>query len=197
MSVETQIADALAQQGWSVVRGFLPAAAAQALAADLRQRLDAGELRPAGIGGGRRHAVRDDVRGDAISWLEPPGANAAQRAAFTAFEWLRLALNRDLQLGLFDLECHYACYAPGAFYRRHLDRLSGDDRRILSCILYLNAEWQPADGGALRLFAPSGPIEVPPRAGTLATFFSARFEHEVLPAQRERLSLTGWFRRSG
>jgi len=28
-------------------------------------------------------------------------------------------------------------------------------------------------------------------------FLSERFEHEVLPAKRERVALTGWFRRRG
>jgi SM-20-related protein len=37
--------------------------------------------------------------------------------------------------------------------------------------------------------------DVLPVAGTLVCFLSDRFEHEVLPATRERLSLTGWFRR--
>ena len=36
-----------------------------------------------------------------------------------------------------------------------------------------------------------------PQAGTLALFLSADMPHEVLPATRERLSLTGWFRRRG
>ncbi len=36
-----------------------------------------------------------------------------------------------------------------------------------------------------------------PQLGTLAVFLSANLPHEVLPATRERLSLTGWFRRRG
>jgi SM-20-related protein len=36
---------------------------------------------------------------------------------------------------------------------------------------------------------------VSPCAPTLVAFLSERFEHEVLPARRERLSLTGWFGR--
>ena len=34
-------------------------------------------------------------------------------------------------------------------------------------------------------------------AGTLVVFLSADVPHEVLPATRDRLSLTGWFRRRG
>jgi SM-20-related protein len=66
---------------------------------------------------------------------------------------------------------------------------------MLSCVLYLNDGWRAEDGGALRLYLPTRHCDVLPRAGTLVAFLSERFEHEVLPAQRERLSLTGWFRR--
>ena len=38
---------------------------------------------------------------------------------------------------------------------------------------------------------------MPPAAGTLVVFMSGDFPHEVLPASRERLSLTGWYRRRG
>jgi SM-20-related protein len=34
-----------------------------------------------------------------------------------------------------------------------------------------------------------------PQGGRLVAFLSDRFEHEVLPARRERMSFTGWFRR--
>lgn len=186
------IATALAERGWAVAREFLPPPVIAELARDARQRLRDGEFRPAGVGSGPQHLVRGDVRGDAILWLDA-GGSRAQREAFDAFEALRVALNRELQLGLFDFECHYACYSPGSRYRRHLDQLAGDDRRTLSTILYLNSAWHADDGGQLRLYLPQGPVEVLPQAGTLAAFLSARFEHEVLPAARERLSLTGWF----
>jgi len=36
--------------------------------------------------------------------------------------------------------------------------------------------------------------DILPLGGTLVTFLSARFLHEVLPARRSRMSITGWFR---
>ncbi|PIV89217.1 MAG: hypothetical protein COW48_01710, partial [Hydrogenophilales bacterium CG17_big_fil_post_rev_8_21_14_2_50_63_12] len=39
------------------------------------------------------------------------------------------------------------------------------------------------------------PLEFLPAGGTLVVFLSYRFWHEVVPAKRQRLSLTGWFRR--
>jgi SM-20-related protein len=114
-------------------------------------------------------------------------------------EALREALNRECLLGLFELEAQLAAYPPGARYPTHVDRLRRDDARVLSIALYLNAGWRPEDGGALRLYlaaAGRAPYaDVLPAGGTLVAFLSERFPHEVLPARRERLSLSGWFRR--
>ena len=111
---------------------------------------------------------------------------------------LRQALNQAFYLGLADYESHFAHYPPGAFYQKHLDRFRDDDRRTVSAVLYLNDDWQADQGGALRLYPDGGePLDVLPEAGTLVLFMSADLPHEVLPATRERLSLTGWFRRRG
>ncbi len=37
--------------------------------------------------------------------------------------------------------------------------------------------------------------DVVPQAGTLLVFMSEKWPHEVLPATRDRLSITGWLRR--
>jgi SM-20-related protein len=200
-----RIAQAVAEIGYGVAEDFLPAETVRALGEELRQAWEAGSFRPAGVGAAA--ARRPEVRGDHILWLDPPAASPAHRSCLERFERLRLALNRELQLGLFDFECHFARYPPGAFYRRHRDRLSGDERRTLSCVLYLNQDWRAEEGGALRLYVPSGDskasadlppqLDLLPQGGTLAVFLSDRFEHEVLPARRERLSLTGWFLRRG
>ena len=39
-------------------------------------------------------------------------------------------------------------------------------------------------------------LDLYPEGGSLAVFMSAGFEHEVLPATRDRLSITGWFFRN-
>jgi SM-20-related protein len=73
-----------------------------------------------------------------------------------------------------------------------------DDARVLSCVLYLNETWTAEDGGALRLHLPGAETcDVLPVGGTLACFLSERFEHEVMPATRKRLSIAGWFKRRG
>lgn len=190
----TAIADGLAGPGWAVVPGFLPSPLVQVLAAELQAKDAAGELRPAAVGAGERRAIRADVRGDRIQWLTEAGSET-ERAVLARLEALRLGLNEALQLGLFELECHYACYPPGASYARHLDRSPAGAERVVSVVQYLNADWSATDGGELRLHAAAGDVDVVPFGGTLAAFLSERLEHEVRPARRERLSLTGWFRR--
>jgi len=61
--------------------------------------------------------------------------------------------------------------------------------------VYLNDAWGDGDGGALRLHLDDGARDVAPVGGTLVAFLSDRVEHEVLPAKRERLAVTGWYRK--
>jgi SM-20-related protein len=194
-AADLRIAMALAGAGWAQERAFLAPAAVAALARRLRQRAAGGEFRPAAVGAGAERQLRPDVRGDEIHWLVEP-AGPVEEELLARFEQLRLALNRELMLGLHDFECHYARYAAGARYARHLDRSPRGAERVVSTVLYLNATWTAADAGELCLYAAE-PVEIAPRGGLLVAFLSDRFEHEVRPAGRERLSLTGWFRRRG
>ncbi|MCG8294122.1 2OG-Fe(II) oxygenase [Pseudomonas entomophila] len=191
------IVDDLATRGWSQQPLFLPDELARALALECRRRHAEGELNPAGVGRGAAQEVREAIRGDQIQWIDPGDSEACDHY-LGAMDSLRQAINQGLYLGLEDFECHFALYPPGAFYRRHLDRFRDDDRRAVSAVFYLNEGWQPDDGGQLRMFL-QGDVEhdVPPLAGTLVVFLSGDIPHEVLPAGRERLSLTGWFRRRG
>lgn len=201
MSRAAAIAVDLTERGWSCCESFVESECVAALRAEAQDIWMRGEYRAAAVGRGARRALRPAVRGDEIRWLTAPFSPALERLA-EELERLRLGLNRELALGLFDLELHFARYAPGSTYARHLDQLSGSDARVLSWILYLNEDWRAEEGGALRLYTPadaSAPfLEFAPRAGRLMSFLSGRFEHEVLPATRERFSITGWFRgRSG
>lgn len=189
--------DELVRQGWAQCDDFLPAPLVRALAAECRQRQAQGLLARAGVGRGAQLHIQPGVRGDSIQWLEP-GMSTAVDAYLAAMDAVREALNRGLYLGLADYECHFALYPPGAFYKAHVDRFRDDDRREISAVFYLNEHWEACDGGELRLHLPDQPVlDIPPLSGRLLLFRSAQMLHEVLPAGRERLSLTGWFRRRG
>lgn len=193
----TPLVDDLANQGWSQRRLFASESLTRELAAECRRRAQSGQLNAAGIGRGSGQQLQETVRGDSIQWLES-GQCAAGDQYLALLDDLRQALNRSLFLGLEDFEGHFAVYPPGAFYLCHLDRFRDDDRRTVSVVFYLNEAWQVEEGGALRLHLPDEQqLDILPEAGTLAVFMSADTPHEVLPTTRERLSLTGWFRRRG
>jgi SM-20-related protein len=169
------------------------------LLAELRERClelhGTGALRPARVGRGSREQAAPEVRGDFISWLETPERDAEQRVLLRLDE-LRSSLNRALMTGLEDFQGHFALYPPGTGYARHFDRLVGTDVRAISVALYLNDGWTEEEGGQLRLYVGGGnSVDVLPEGGRLVAFLSDKFEHEVLPARRERMSFTGWFRR--
>ena len=193
-----QIASTLADVGWSVTEQFLPAPQITALADELQNRWDDGAFRAAGVGVGEQLHIRLDIRRDRVHWLEETAQTAAELPYFAALESLRRAINQQLYMGLFGFEGHMTVYPPGSFYRKHLDQFKAVAHRKVSTILYLNPDWQPEDGGQLRLYidesGEGGYRDVLPVSGTLVTFLSDRFYHEVLPTQRERMSVTGWFK---
>jgi SM-20-related protein len=188
------IARDLRDKGYSIN----PCALADGLAADLLQHLHSmsqQQFVPAGVGREQALTLNQFVRKDEICWIT--GESAAGRGWLAWTGALQTWLNRALLLGLFSFESHYAHYAPGAFYRRHCDAFRGESNRVLSVVAYLNPGWLPEDGGELVLYPPGGHpggIRVTPALGTLAVFLSEEFEHEVLPARRDRYSVAGWFR---
>ena len=184
--------DQLAETGFGVLDDFVDATLLSELRARCLELNHAGELRP---GRGDNAKVVPEVRGDMISWLQQPERDAEQRL-LSRLDELRAALNRALMTGLEDFQGHFAIYPPGSGYARHFDRLVGSDVRAISAALYLNDGRTAEDGGLLRLYTGGGASrDVLPQGGRLVAFMSDRFEHEVLPARRERLSFTGWFRR--
>ncbi|MFM9815886.1 2OG-Fe(II) oxygenase, partial [Streptomyces scabiei] len=80
---------------------------------------------------------------------------------------MRVVLNRNFFLGLFDYECHYAKYQQGDFYKKHYDAFKGRSNRVFTTVFYLNT---PDSGGELIIYKPkSKQVEVciKPQAGTL------------------------------
>ena len=192
-----RIVDDLAERGWSQQNIFLPLGLTQELAAECRKRAAEGELAPAAVGRGSTSEIREGIRGDHIQWIEPGQALACD-SYLDLMDSLRESMNRGLFLGLEDFESHFALYPPGAFYLKHVDRFRDDDRRMVSAVVYLNDAWLPEHGGQLRMYLDeSVEHDVVPAGGCLVVFLSGEVPHEVLPATRDRLSLTGWFRRRG
>ncbi|PHV11408.1 2OG-Fe(II) oxygenase [Chitinimonas sp. BJB300] len=194
------IIDTLAEHGWVVVDDFLSSAEVAALRSEGERRHTAGEFHRAGVGRANEQHVRDDIRTDDVRWLDPLDRLPAELPYWTCIAALQAALNRELYLGLRDGEFHYAHYPAGGFYQRHRDRFRDNTARVISCVFYLNENWQDSEGGHLRLWLDAeGQGEyrdVAPQAGRLVLFTSERFWHAVQPASRPRWSITGWLRRA-
>jgi SM-20-related protein len=183
----------LIELGFAIQDGFRSVVEVAELAECAQARRARGEFAAAHIGTGQTLQHRKEIRGDFTCWLNEP-LYAPEARLLESFEQLRLTLNRDAFLGLLDLELHYAFYPPGAHYARHVDQPRGRMRRKLSVVLYLNTDWEADAGGELRLFmGAKEPVDVQPLGGRLVSFLTAGREHCVLPAHRERLSVTGWF----
>jgi SM-20-related protein len=180
--------------GISVRDQFLAPMQIRSLVECAQLRRARGEFDAARIGGNRSLQRREEIRGDSTCWIAAP-LLPAELVLLEELERLRLALNREVLLGLFELELHYAFYPPGAAYARHVDQPRGRAQRQVSLVLYLNEGWTPAAGGELRIFGTAdGHRDIEPIAGRLVSFLTPGREHAVLPTQSDRLSISGWFR---
>jgi SM-20-related protein len=200
--------DQITNHGFCVMDNFLSPSVIDTLASEVLVLQDSALLHAANTGRAQT-TMNNKFRGDSIYWLNEAEASPAQQTYFDEMERLRYGLNRHLYLGLDLLESHLALYPIGAGYQKHLDRFKANDnsqlpQRQISCILYLNKDWLEEDGGYLRLYlnaddatdgivATASSLDIAPIAGRLVMFLSDTFYHEVMPANRARMSLTGWF----
>jgi len=192
ISVFDSIADNLAEHSYAIADQFLSQEEVNAVLAtdDFKKRTD--RFKKAGIGKHQDLQINEAIRGDYIQWLDKRSAPAEISVYLNRVNKLMHYLNQTLFLSLKDFEIHLTIYPVGSFYKRHLDQFKKDDHRKLSIICYLNPDWKEDQGGALRIYLPHGTRDILPIAGRLVCFRSDHLEHEVLPATRERLSLTGW-----
>ena len=190
----SDIAKDIEERGYSIKPAALPDELALLLHNHVVQ-MSQHKFHNAGIGRGKGHTRSRFVRSDEICWI-----TGESRAGALWLEWAEQFMqymNRHLYLGLFQFESHFAHYKKGDFYKLHLDSFKGMANRILSIVVYLNPGWLPEDGGELVLYHPDDfekGIKVTPLMGTVVTFLSEEFPHEVLASQRDRYSIAGWFR---
>ena len=189
-----RIATDISEKGYSIQPNAIDRSLAESLWIEVTGLGD-DWFRRAGVGRANDYQLNRFNRTDSVCWIE--GTSDPCRRWLQYSESLRHYLNRSLFLGLFSYESHYARYLPGEYYKRHLDSFQGDANRLVSTVLYLNPGWSPDDGGELLIYesgADESFARVTPSFGTLVTFLSEVFPHEVLPARRTRYSVAGWYR---
>lgn len=181
-------------KGYIILEHFLPENLLQAMREEIHQLQQAHEFKKAGIGKQADFKIDDTQRGDFICWIDQANPFPATIDYLSRIEAIIPQLNRTFYLGIRTYECHYAVYPAGTYYKRHSDRHKMSSPRVVSMVFYLNQDWAPEDGGQLRIYEKDNILEeVVPQGGTLVLFLS-EIEHEVLPTNRPRLSLTGWMR---
>ena len=90
-------------------------------------------------------------------------------------------------------ELEISAYNDGAFFRRHIDTVTGvgglDSHRIVSGVLYLHGQPRRFEGGELRIFpygafdaAGDEHLDVQPSANS-CVFFPSWAPHEVRPVR--------------
>lgn len=141
-----------------------------------------------------------DIRGDKITWVEgkEPGC---ERIAFLMSRMDDLIRHCNGKLGNYRIngrtKAMVACYpGNGTGYVRHVDNPNGDGRCV-TCIYYLNKDWDAKEhGGLLRIF-PEGTAQfadIEPKFDRLLLFWSDRRNpHEVQPAYATRYAITVWY----
>ena len=182
-----------------VVDNFVDQAFRKELLKEQTDLLNQGQFKKAAVGKGDQKQVRAEIRSDEVLWMDPMALSPLQAIFWEKIEELKQVLNRRCFLGLKSFEGHFARYPIGSFYKRHLDQFHAVPHRIVTVILYLNESWTEADGGQLRMYFPqedgSERVEdVLPLGGRLVVFLSEEIPHEVMPTQKERISITGWLR---
>ena len=194
IDIFSRIVQAVRDNGYFVANDIFTLQQLNSLFDDLTD-IDNNKFHQAGIGRELQEHTNNAIRRDEIYWLER--SRKAMSFYWSWIEQLRIRINSELFLGLFEYECHYAQYSKGAFYKKHVDAFQGFENRKLSTVLYLNPIWHEDDGGELIMYDEKDDnviMSVSPHLGTLVVFLSEVFPHEVRVAHRTRYSLTGWFR---
>lgn len=190
--------DAIASNGYAILDDFVAPIDVESLAGLIKEKWLNGKMVSAKTG--KTALQNQNIRGDYITWFNEDDTLPAVQTYYRNMEMLRLMLNAKLMMNVQELETHAAVYPVGSVYQKHLDQFSHGAKEViqhrqLSAVLYLNQNWKTQHGGALRLYIDKQDyVDVLPKAGRIVLFLSAKFWHEVLPAKRERLSVTGWFR---
>lgn len=170
----------------------------KSLAANLKGNLTdlyaAKQMVSAGTGN-ETQALHDKlVRSDVIYWLDRKHNDPHENDFFDLMDLFVAHLNSTCYTGITGYEFHYALYEKGSFYKKHLDQFRNNDSRQYSMIMYLNADWQQADGGELCIHHAGSIQTISPVNGKSVFFKSSELQHEVLLTHKPRMSITGWLK---
>ena len=143
-----------------------------------------------------------EIRNDFTLWIDLNDLPASLQNAETEIlknycrflEIVLADLKNYFRISLNSFETHFAVYPKGHFYKKHVDQTALNNKRHFSFVIYLNENWTQADGGRFLGYKDNQKsFDCLPLMGKMIIFLSS-LEHEVSPANRERFSISGWFR---
>lgn len=185
----------LCTQGYHLIDNFLDLASYQQLQNKAQEMRRQGLFKSAKIGLKNQAQRHDTIRGDAICWVDEDQADASLQAYLKKMQQLAELLNQSLFLSLIELESHFAIYPPGTFYKKHIDQFATTKDRKISCVYYLNNDWQEDLGGQLKLYNQTDELieSITPK-GNRFICFNSELPHEVALTHQTRYSITGWMK---
>ncbi|XP_007481677.1 egl nine homolog 1 [Monodelphis domestica] len=187
------------KHGICVVDDFLGKETGQQIGEEVRALHDTGKFTDGQLVSQKSDSSKD-IRGDKITWIEgkEPGCETIGRLMSSMDDLIR---HCNGKLGNYKIngrtKAMVACYpGNGTGYVRHVDNPNGDGRCV-TCIYYLNKDWDAkVSGGILRIF-PEGKAQfadIEPKFDRLLFFWSDRRNpHEVQPAFATRYAITVWY----
>ena len=151
-------------------------------------------LSMAGIGNDAIQDTQQKMRGDKIYWMDKSHSNVHEQEFLMLIDNFIERLNNTCYTGINAYEFHYAVYEEGSFYKKHRDQFNNDSDRKYSLVSYLNENWLEEDGGQLMIYQDDSTQKISPRSQTAVFFKSDEMEHEVMRANRTRMSISGWLK---
>uniref|UniRef100_A0A8P4GK57 hypoxia-inducible factor-proline dioxygenase n=1 Tax=Dicentrarchus labrax TaxID=13489 RepID=A0A8P4GK57_DICLA len=186
--------------GFCYVDGLLGELAGDAVLDQVMEMHRSGALQDGRLAGSVPGVHRRNIRGDKICWV-----SGSERGC-EAISFLLNLIDKLISVCASRLGCKairerskamVACYpGNGAGYVKHVDNPNFDGRCI-TCIYYLNKNWNAKEhGGILRIF-PEGKsyvADIKPLFDRLLFFWSDRRNpHEVQPSYSTRYAITVWY----
>lgn len=152
------------------------------------------QMRTAGTGNDTLVVYDQLTRRDQIYWLDRKHNDPHENDFFDLMDQFVRHLNRTCYTGITGYEFHYTLYEKGSFYKKHLDQFQNNGSRAFSMVMYLNTDWQAADGGELCIHHANHLQHISPNNGKSVFFKSSELPHEVLITDKPRMSITGWLK---
>ncbi|KAF4084129.1 hypothetical protein AMELA_G00125140 [Ameiurus melas] len=195
-----RIVPALLERGYFYLDHFLGEAIGRLVLGQVKQIHRSGVLSDGQLAGRGSGVCRSHIRGDKIAWRSG-SERGSEAIGFLLKQTDKLISLCAGRLGKNTVrersKAMVACYpGNGAGYVKHVDNPNADGRCV-TCIYYLNKNWNAKEhGGVLRIF-PEGKsyvADIEPLFDRLLLFWSDRRNpHEVQPSFATRYAITVWY----